>query len=275
MSNISLIAIDLDGTLLDNQKRVSSANRKAIQQALAQGIHIIIATTRNVYFVEPLCDELGITDPIVCSNGAMVFGPTTPQGRAEWVRYEIPHEVALALATVADEHGWEMSATVGDINYLHQRAGQPLGQQTPYRAIVASNVDAVPGPPIRMLTWNQEAITHLNWLCETKFSTSCYTETYIEPDGSVQSMGIFPRIDASTQANKGSGLALVLQKLGLTTEHVMAIGDNNNDLALFSQARIRVGMGNGTPEIHAASTVIAPTNEEDGVAWAIERFGLR
>jgi len=76
------------------------------------------------------------------------------------------------------------------------------------------------------------------------------------------------------QADKGAGLKKLADKLGIKAENVMAIGDQGNDMAMVAYAGVGVAMGNAIPELKAIAQYVTSTNEEDGVAQAIEKFAL-
>ena len=266
MQKIQLIAVDLDGTLLNSDKTVSLKTSQLLQQASQQGVRIVIATTRNLYFVQYLCGLLQLDDPVICSNGAHIL--SAPFGE-EWANYAIPTSVALTIAQIADENGWEISSTIGAMKYVRQRPQQVLGPISANITTVKRNVDGIIGQPLRILAWHPDAITYLHGLCGTELSEYCHTELYYSADGAVQSLGIFP-----AGADKGSALALVLGKLKIAPAAVLAIGDNDNDIPLFSQAGLKVAVGNGTVALKSHADVIAPDNDNDGVGWAIEQFVL-
>ncbi len=73
-------------------------------------------------------------------------------------------------------------------------------------------------------------------------------------------------------ANKGAALAVVLERLGIDCGGVMAIGDNLNDVSMFALARVSVAMGNAPRQVKEAALAVAPSNDEEGVAWALKRF---
>jgi HAD superfamily hydrolase (TIGR01484 family) len=229
-------------------------------------VHVIVATTRNPDFVGTLCRSLQINDPIICANGAQVWG--SPDGPV-WAYHCIPQEVALAIAQWADAHNWELSTTIGSMTYWRQRPGQVPGQIAPNRTIVPTNSDGIVGEPVRILAHQLEAIESIRSLCQSRFSNQCHAETYYNPDGTVHSLGIL-----ALRADKGTALALVLDRLGAEKERVLAIGDNVNDLAMFPYARVRVAMANAVDEVKQQASVIAPSNDDEGVAWALERFVL-
>jgi len=121
---LRLVAVDLDGTLLTSEKVLAPDGTRRLAQAAQRGVRVVIATTRNPYFAREVCQELGVQDPIICTNGAQVWA--SPDGPV-WAHHVIPQEVGLALAHLADEHNWELGTTVGQVTYLRQRPGQTLG----------------------------------------------------------------------------------------------------------------------------------------------------
>ena len=119
-----------------------------------------------------------------------------------------------------------------------------------------------------MLLHQQEAITAVRNLTE-QFAQDCRTETYYEPDGHVHSLCVLPR-----EADKGSALEFVARKLEIPLFQTLAIGDNANDMPMFAAAGVSAAMGNATPEVKAAATVVGPSNDDEGAAWAVRRFLL-
>ena len=102
-----------------------------------------------------------------------------------------------------------------------------------------------------------------------QFPDACRTETYYEPDGRLHSLRILP-IDA----DKGTALKFVAGKLEISLGQALAIGDNPNDMPMFAAAGASVAMGNAPPDVRAAATVVGPSNDEEGVAWAVRRYVL-
>jgi Cof subfamily protein (haloacid dehalogenase superfamily) len=266
MQKIALVAVDLDGTLLTSQSSLAPRGATALQRAARQGVRVVLATTRNPESVLPFCRTLGLADPLICTNGAQVWGsPTGPV----WAHHTIPLAAALAIAGQADAHGWELSTTVGEMTYWRQRPGQALGPIFPHVTVVPANTDAIVGEPLRFLAHQPQAIKSLHALCQSSFSGRCRIELFYQPDGSLHSLGIF-----APQADKGTALALVLARLKIEPERVMAIGDNLNDLPMFPYASLRVAVGNGVDQLKREATVVAPSNDDEGVAWALEKYVL-
>lgn len=124
--DIQLIATDLDGTLLTSEKALAPEGGRLLKEAAKAGKYVVLATTRNPDAVHPHCQSLELNDPIICSNGAQVWG--SPDGPV-WSHHPIPHETALKIAHLADGQGWELSTTVGfdDILAAAAEAGSRVG----------------------------------------------------------------------------------------------------------------------------------------------------
>lgn len=264
MRAVSLVAVDLDGTLLTSAGTLAAEGAQILRQVCRAGVHVVLATTRNPDSVLPICQLLEINEPIICTNGAQVWG--SPNGPV-WAHHTLPVEIALAIAQFADAHGWELSTTVGSMTYWRQRPGQALGPFARNVTIVATNRDGVIGAPVRILAHQREAIDAISSLCRTELAGQCRTETFFRSDGSVHSLGIF-----ALRADKGTALALVLERLKVGREEVMAIGDNVNDVPMFTHSRVSVAMGNAPEQVKQMATAVAPGNDQEGVAWAMKRF---
>jgi len=276
---IRLFSVDLDGTLFRSDGMPAPEGVRMLQAAAQEEVRVVINTTRNAAGVQQLCTQLGLSDPIICTNGAQVFG--SPAGPI-WASYTIPMEAARAIAKLADCNGWEVSTSVGSCSYLRQRPGQPLGpvenrsiaglegrQGSSQLVIVAANEEALVAEPKRMILHEPDAIAAARGLA-AQYSQACRAETYYEPNGSLHSLCIFP-----VRADKGTALRLVAGRLGIPLGQVLAIGDNPNDMPMFAAAGTSVAMGNAPPEVKDSATVVGPTNDNEGVAWAVRRFVLK
>ncbi|UCD09772.1 MAG: HAD family phosphatase [Dehalococcoidales bacterium] len=272
-NSIKLVAVDLDGTLLITGNNGTSETTplfmapegaRMLKAAAQNGIHVIVATSRVINSVRELCRSLMIESPVICTNGAQIF--ETIDG-ALLKSITFPRETGLAIARFADTNNWELSITVGSTTCYKQRSGQELGQFAAGRMIVATNSDAVTNDVTRILVHDPEAIRGIMTFCESMFPEECRIERYTGPDA--MSLGIFGK-----HADKGNALDFVLKRLGINQSEVMAIGDDLNDLSLFSRAQIKVAMGNAHPELIEQATTVAPTNEDEGVAWALQEYGI-
>jgi len=275
---IRLPSVDLDGTRLRSDVTPAPAGVRQLRTAARSRVRVVFNTTRNVDGVRSMCEAWGFGDPMICTNGAQILASP---GGPEWASYTIPMAVARSIARLADRNDWEVSTSVGDQTYFRQRPGQPLGPvEYPLGSgsksslsrtrllIVPTNEDALVAEPKRMILHEPEAIAAVQDLTALHCH-ECRTETYYEPDGRLHSLCIFP-----LRADKGTALRLVAGKLDIPLRQVLAIGDNPNDMPMFAAAGTSVAMGNAPPEVKKAASVVGPVNDDEGVAWAVQRFVL-
>jgi hydroxymethylpyrimidine pyrophosphatase-like HAD family hydrolase len=163
--------------------------------------------------------------------------------------------------------GVEHHCGLNDI--LATAAHQPLGPIAPNITVVPTNADGITSDPVRILVNQPEAIEAIRSLCRSQLSDHCYAETYYEPDGTVHSLGVF-----SLQADKGVGLTLVLDRLDVKPAEAMAIGDNLNDLPMFRLVGLSVALANAPDGVKQEASIVAPSNDEEGVAWALRALVL-
>lgn len=264
---IRLIAVDLDGTLLCGDSTLALEGAQTLADAAQRGVRVVLASARNPYSVSAFAREMGLDDPLICSNGAQVWA--SPDGPV-WSYRGLSANIAHAVAALADARGWSLVTTVGDVTYFRQKLGQAVGARDAHHHVVATNAEILRfGSPVRILNYEADAIPVIRALLEADFAGQYYLETYYYPDSTVKSIGVY-----APGSDKGTALALVLDCLGIEQDAVVAIGDNPNDLPMFAQARIRVAMGNATADVKTQATAVAPSNDEEGVAWAVRRFVL-
>ena len=275
MGAISLIAVDLDGTLLlSGTKRLAAEGARLLRFAAGQGIRVVLATARTPESTRAFCAEMDLRDPIICSGGAQVWG--SPDG-PPWASRVIPREAARVIAEYADACSWELSTTIGEMTFWRQRSGQESGQVAPNRMVVRTNAEALLDPgaaavvagPVRILAFQPDAIAGLAGLCAASLSDSCRTDIFYSAAGQPDSLGIFP-----AGADKGSALRLVQERLGISAAETLAIGDNIVDLPMFEVAAFSVAMGNAPPEVKRRAMAVAPGNDDEGVAWAVKKYVL-
>ncbi|HYY98053.1 MAG TPA: Cof-type HAD-IIB family hydrolase [Pyrinomonadaceae bacterium] len=283
---IRLIALDLDGTLLDSRGELSEGSRAALKAARERGVAVALVTGRRFRDARPLALELGLDVPVISHNGALtkhahsletVSAVLMPVGAARAVvRTGRAHG---ADALVSDDH-----VGAGLLVYDHISPGNTaLAKYIEWsRRVVGEDAAAA----IRRVPSLEEYLDHDP--LHVAFSGGCAAMERLagvmraELGASVRLLlTLYPKTDfalldiLNPEASKGAGLAAVAAEQGLTRDEVMAVGDNFNDLEMLEWAGTGVVMANadaslrGRGRFHATST-----NDEDGVAAAIERFIL-
>ncbi len=263
---IRLVALDLDGTLLNRGNAVSDGNAAAVRDAVAAGVHIVIATSRWYLLAKRTADLLGVTSPIICHNGAMIRSPIDD---ARLLQLDVPADAAIEIAAIADEGQFESMATVDDTTHLLTRRANFDPSRLPHGMVRTQRLsDHVAGGVEAFLFFGQDACDGLRARVGNRYDGVLnlaygYSETFP------------PYLNiVHASADKGRALQLVCDHVGVPIEQTMAIGDAAPDLRMMSVAGIGMAMGNAPDDVKAQAEVVGPSNVDDGVAWAIREYAL-
>jgi hypothetical protein len=261
---IRLIATDIDGTLLNSENMLPTANRRALVQALEQGVQIALVTARKRSSAYAVAATLGVPCACIAHNGARAW---------DWEGREIRHLVvdlplAREIARFADRHAIPLILTIDEINYYSRVYPFNAARSGPEERHVASSLDALSAPPTRVIVTGQEGV---DLLCDAFGSApdSIVVHRYYSREGSVASAVL-----THPRATKEDALADLIQPLGMAAADVLALGDAEADAGMLRWAGVGVAMGNAMPEARDAADWIAPTHDEAGLAAAIKRFVL-
>jgi len=259
-----LLALDLDGTLVQSLHPIRPAVVNAMRQALAAGVRATLATGRMFTGALPFVRELGIIGPIICYQGAAVI--ESASGRFE---FETPlaNAVGLRIYHAAKAAEYHVQFYTGDRFYVDER--NRFVEQ--YAAIAGSDpivVDSLPAAFAGRDSTKVVIITDLDRVaaCESLMREVCGTDAYVTRSNPGFVEILDPRV------NKGNALQLVARTYGIPMERVLAIGDSYNDLPLLRAAGFAVAMGSAPAEVKAEADAVVGDVEHDGVAEAIERF---
>jgi Cof subfamily protein (haloacid dehalogenase superfamily) len=274
---IRLIAIDIDGTLLDSKGQVPEANQRAIAAAVERGIEVALVTGRRYTFARPVAERVPVPLTMIVNNGALV---RTSEGETH---HRLLLERAVARRLLEATADYRVGALV-----LFDR---PREKQIAYELLDWAN-------PSRTDYWrrNREYLTEVTPL------EDCLDEDPIQVmyTGGVERMRALAQLLAGLEfaghfsvqlteypardftlvdvlhprVSKGATLRQWAARRGYAREEVMAIGDNLNDLEMLTFAGRPVVMGNSVAELRSDGWHMTASNDEAGVALAIERFAL-
>lgn len=264
---IRLVAMDLDDTLLKDDWTISPRVVKAIQSAQAQGVRMTIATGRMPISTRPYAEQLGLDIPVITYHGAMVQQALSGE---IFFRRVIPS--ALAAEIVRDVSGQGVYAQI----YLKDRViTSELNECSREYARIAS-VRIEEADLSRLLAQEPEGVEKILLIGEESDQDQLAPYLIQRYRGKVHIAKSKPRFLEITDGsvNKGVALSALASHFGIAREDVMAIGDSYNDLEMIKYAGIGVAMGNACREIQEQADIVTTTNEEDGVAEAIERYVL-
>jgi Cof subfamily protein (haloacid dehalogenase superfamily) len=284
---ITLLALDLDGTLLDSRGHISERNRLAIENARVQGVRVALVTGRRFRDSRPIALELGLDVPLISHNGALTK-------HAETLQTVSVLPLPLAAAREALRIGREANADallsddhegLGVLVYDHIRGDNSAA----YRYIAWArriHGDEEDGQAVQQVSSLEDYLDHEP--VHLAFSGGCNEMDQLEEilksrlGSKVKILGTkyleqdFTLLDVvNPAASKGTGVAAAAAELAVIPEEIMAIGDNFNDLEMLLFAGTGVVMANAPPSLREIGG-LHPTasNNEDGVALAIEQFIL-
>jgi len=263
---IRLIALDLDGTLLNSEGVIPEANHRAISQARERGVKVVLATARAFPSAAPFARRLHLDTPLICANGAVI----KDLKGVEWWSRRIDLDLARQIAAWADAEGHALITLVGDHIYYtwpESWAGEDWSPR-PYDRVVDSNLAPLTAPPLRIIAIGEETCRALLERFELQAEGRVRFDRY-ERDGRLISV-----VAVHAAASKEGALNRLCARWGLNPAQVMALGDNFPDLGMLRWAGVGVAMGNAPLEMRREIKWVAPSNDEAGVAWAIRRFIL-
>ena len=261
---LKLVAVDLDDTLLGPDLAVSSRNREALARARRQGVRVVLATGRMFRSARAIALALGLHDPVIAYQGALVRWPA-----GEEIAH-LPLPLALArevLARIAP-HGFHVNVYVDDNLYVAALTEEARR----YAALSGVPVTAV-GDLAAFLTRDPTkvlAVAPEADLGRLAFDLAPFCGHRLTMNKSKPHFLEF----SHREATKGRALARLAALFGMRREEVMAIGDGYNDLDMVEYAGVGVVMGNARPEVRARADWVTAANDADGVAEAVERFVL-
>jgi hypothetical protein len=260
-----MVAMDIDGTLLNSEHEVPQENLVAINAIRSAGVLATLVTGRSTFSLVPVFEQLELDIPYICSGGAEIIDPSTGESIDRRV---IARSDLEFIVTTAREHKTAMFFSLPDGIYYEAPPGS-REDWTPSRAYQVIQVEdilsentvsavkvALYGDPDR-LSRIEATIRHHGTALHLAYPLEVFLDVTHE------------------DANKGAALIRLANQLDVSLERILAIGDADNDLSMFDVAGLSIAMGNAAPQVKAAADRIAPTNDENGVAWALREFVLK
>lgn len=267
---IKLIALDLDGTLLTDDKQVSIENKKALQQAIEKGVYVVLCTGRPIMGIQFVIDALELpahNDYVITFNGGLVQRATTRD-----ILFKCAH-------------------TLEDVTYIHDTL---LAHQLPMNAIDLQKVYEPTYPQnnpslypviIKNLQFEQREFSTFDQDHEFIKALCCCPTDVLDSGLKQLPAEFFERFNTFKSreilleimpkgVDKAFGIAQLCRILGITLDECMAIGDEENDMAMLQAVGYGVAMGNAPQHVKDSANYVTGTNMQHGVAQAVEKFIL-
>jgi len=258
---IKLVAIDLDGTLLNSGSKITDRNMESIHKCLKSGIKVIITTAKTVYWVKKLILELGLQDPQIASAGSVIIDKDL---KPVYIK-KIPVKAYRKAVRLARQYDVGFGASCLDgfvyyekankyLDYIWETGEQPKRTDNLLKPEIASQVLLITATVNEDDPFNNAAI-------------DCVGDTIKLRRG-----GPYFLAGCNKNAGKMGALKKILASLKIRSKNIMAIGDSESDLGMVKLAGIGIAMGNATKVLKANADFTVSDNDNDGVAEAIERF---
>ncbi len=262
-----LLALDVDGTLLTDELHITPATREAVRQVISQGVQVVLASARGPKALYSIIAELEITGLAICYTGALTCRLYPDQHIAA----EVVNEQRMSLSSArlvlsnAQELGISIGWFTGELWYIPgwDLALHHESMITGVSPIVDTDLMIFNEAPhkLQAIVGETALLPRLNALasmlpsdCVGQFSY----ETYLE----IIHRGV----------DKATALLALGKQLGIAPSEMIAIGDMDNDVAMLQMAAFGIAMGNAPVNVQAEADWVTDTNNQDGVAVAIERL---
>lgn len=265
----AMIATDVDGTLLDDDEKVSPRTRAAVQAAVDAGVRFVLATGRPPRWIHPVVDGLGLAPMAVCANGAVIYDPETDRiVSARTLSADVLAELAQIATRVIPGAGLAVervgrSAHDAATPQFVSSPGYEHAWLNPDNTEVSLE-DLLSAPAVKLLIRKAGASSadmvaaladHVGVQGDLTFSTN---------NGLVE---VVPR-----GISKATGIDELARPAGITHADVLTFGDMPNDVPMLRWAGHGVAMANAHPDATAAADEVTTRNSDDGVARVLERW---
>jgi 5-amino-6-(5-phospho-D-ribitylamino)uracil phosphatase len=271
---IRLLAIDIDGTLVNSRDEVTAPTRLALRRAAAAGVKIVLATGRRYSRALPLVEPLGLDLPLITASGALIKHPLSHQ---TIFQATLERRLLGDLLAIIDRAGFEpvlyadsyaegfdfycarLEAERPELaDYLRLNPGchrlWPRLASDPPRGVFAG-----------FAIGTREEMLRLHHTLQARLPGLLYTHVLRSP----RYIGHMCEI-APAGVTKWSAIQHLAADWGISPDEVCAVGDDVNDLPMIEEAGIGIAMGNAQPEVKAAADFVAPTHDDDGLAAVID-----
>ena len=276
MNQIKMIALDLDGTLFNDEKRISRRNRDTIKRAIEQGVVVLPCTGRHLEGLPEELKKIPGMKYAATSNGAAVFDLET---RQLLVKDCLPGAQAVEIVATLKKEGAIPEIYMGGVCYA---------EAATHRDIFAFDIPQVIKDYVRISRHLVDDLPQFMMACgEGVEKIHCMFDRR-RPETrqhAFEVMKHFDHVDVSAAfdynlevttetINKGQALIDLGKLLGIKREEIMACGDGGNDYKMLQAVGFAVAMDNASDEIKAIADYVTLSNNDDGVAYAIEKFVL-
>lgn len=276
MKDVFLL-LDLDGTLIDDGS-ISKSNKESIRMVVDKDIPIVPATTRMRFSASRLLKDINISqNPMICHNGARVVSPgwDKSKGYSDWRNSKLDLETAAKVSEFADDKNYELTTVFSEKKFWRERKTEKFGseEKNEITYLVDTNEEALEhGKPISfMMHRERNGLDGLKGLerfllGELKDRTTIHRH---HRKNRWTALTIYP-----PGISKETGLDLVCERLDVSRNDAVAVGDDEVDMEIIKNAGIGIAVENSPKQVKEVADVVAPPCSEEGVSWVIDNYIL-
>lgn len=271
--SIKLIASDLDGTLLTNSKELSERTRKILNEAVKKGIHIVPATGRSYQAVPDIIKKFPGVDYIITANGGAVYSVREGRRIYECLLEKMSVEACLEVKKTEDVI---MEVFIEGVPYSEEIY---IKDPASYGATEygVKYIRATRKPIKDIVSFARENSNRLDSIAFVCRKKEIQEKLYGELENKIPGVYVTSSVPNLVEighinAGKGKTLLWLLDRLGISEEEAAAFGDADNDCSMLEAVRYGIAMENATENCKKSAFSITETNENDGVAVALEKL---
>lgn len=267
-----MIAIDMDGTLLNSEKKIGRLDKEAIRKASEDGIKVIICTGRIYASARFFAKELNLKTPIVACNGGLIKFDETGE---VLFKEPIPNDEFMKVMHICDEMDFYYHAYDDKVFYSKALKYSTLNNfNWNKKQVEEDRINIKISKNIKSIILDDDAgIIKILVVDEDKEKLMELKKRLMNVEGIEVSSSWWNNVEIMKKGvQKGRALEMLCSYFGVEKEDVIAIGDNENDLSMIKYANMGVAMGNATDLVKAESDFVTDTNDNHGVCKAIEEL---
>lgn len=265
---IKLIACDLDGTLLDSNHEVTEENEKVINELKEKDIPFVIATGRIYPSAAEFSKKLNLNTPIIACNGAVVKDPVEDK---ILFHYPVDTGIMLELISICKKHDiyfhiYTMDTVYAERNERLIAKYNEWKLKDPSRSLVKTAVVKDIVPVIK-----ENIVYKLGIYVDEEGAKEAYEEM-VKVEGITSCFSLTTLVDIfNKDASKGVAVQDLGKLYGIDKKHIMALGDNENDIPMLESAGLSIAMKDAREHVKEAATEVGDSNDNSGVAKAIRK----
>lgn len=265
LSNIKIVFIDIDGTLVDDNKKISSATKKSIKRLVDKGIYVVLVSGRDVIHTIDKSKKACASSIVIASNGSEIFD----YNKKEYIFHDVfdfDKIVKTWNYCMENEFGLILKSNKGVYynNYSLVKKGTKYKHISDVYKSCKSDVSQL----LLMSTDNDKIKEAAMFIRNLGLYITSYSSSYlIDPNRNYNSLDV-----NNANISKGTAIDILLKHLNIRKEDSLCFGDFINDMSMFDICGVKVAMGNAIDELKERADYVTQTNNENGVANFLDKY---